>query len=461
MAQELQENHENDGLAYLANAEYRDELEHALDSESQDALVAFFEKLHVADIADVIEQSDRHTRESIVKLWGNQIDALVLTELEVGVRAEILEYVPYSVLSRALEELDADELVYIIEDLADDKRETLLRSLNKIDREAVTQSLTFPEGSAGRLMQREFVLTPEHWDVGHIIDHMRASADLPEFFHSVYIVSPTMKPLGAVRLSKLMGSPRASLIKDLMEDDLHTFRVDTEQSEVAYTFNQYHILSAPVLDADGRIVGVIEIDDALEILDDEAEEDIKRLAGVGDEELSDSILETARLRFPWLAVNLVTSILASIVIAQFSATIEAVVALAVLMPIVASMGGNAGTQTLTVAVRALATKDITRANAMRIIRRELFVGLMNGIAFAILMGAVGYIWFGLPNLPYVLAMAMVVNLVVAGLAGILIPIALDKLKIDPALASGAFVTTVTDIVGFFVFLGLAATMLVP
>ena len=459
MNQELQENFETEEIEYFLRAEYRDELDHALDTENREALTAFFDGLHVADIADIIEQSSPYKREQIIKLWGRDIDALVLIELDDGVREEILEYVPYSVLARALSELDSDDLVYIIEDLAEDKRETLLKSLDHVDREAVTQSLNYPEYSAGRLMQREFVLMPEHWRVGEAIDFMRANDELPEIFHDVFVTNPMMKPIGNIRLSKLMGARRETPIKDLMEEDLHKFSVETEQGDVAYLFNQYHILSAPVLDNDGRMVGVIHIEDALEILDDEAEEDIKRLAGVGDEELSDSSWETTRLRFPWLAVNLITSILASLVIAQFSETINAIVALAVLMPIVASMGGNAGTQTLTVAVRALATKDLTRANAMRIIRRELFVGLMNGLAFAVIIGIVGYIWFGRADLGYVLAMAMIVNLAVAGLAGILIPIALDKLGADPALASGAFVTTVTDVVGFFVFLGLAAAFL--
>lgn len=460
MAQELQENYENDNLAYLANAEYLAALDEALELRDQAGLINLFDRLHVADIADIIEQSDRGRREDIITLWGVKIDALVLTELDDGVRSEILEYVPYSVLARALQELDSDDLVYVIEGLEEDKRETLIGALDQIDREAVTQSLTYPEYSAGRLMQREFVLAPEHWNAGQTIDYMRSNTELPVYFHNVFVVGPTMKPVGIARLSKLMGSPRNTKLTDILDESLHSFSVDTEQSEVAYAFNQYHILSAPVLDEAGRMVGVIDIEDALEILEDEAEEDIKRLAGVGDEELSDSIVETARLRFPWLAVNLITSIIASIVIAQFSETINAIVALAILMPIVASMGGNAGTQTLTVAVRALATKDLTRTNAKRVIKREVLVGLLNGLVFALVIGVVGWVWFGRVDLGYVLAMAMVLNLVVAGLAGILIPIILDKLGADPALASGAFVTTVTDVVGFLVFLGLAAVVLV-
>jgi magnesium transporter len=256
-----------------------------------------------------------------------------------------------------------------------------------------------------------------------------------------------------------MGQPRTVVLSEIMEDDFRVIRVDESQEDVAYAFNQYHMISAPVVDGDGRLVGMITIDDAMDVLDDEAEEDLKLLAGVGDEELSDTVWDTAKARFPWLAVNLVTAIMASLVIAQFDRTMEALIALAVLMPIVASMGGNAGTQTLTVAVRALATRDLTSANAWRVIRRETLVGLANGLFFAVIIGFVGFAWFGDPMLGVVLGMAMIGNLLVAGLAGILIPIWLEKVGADPALASGAFVTTVTDVVGFFAFLGLATVML--
>ncbi len=444
---------------FVPSGGYRLDLEAALLAKDADALNQIFDSLHVADIADIIEQAPADEREDIIKLWGSNIDALVLTELDDGVRNEILEYVPYSVLVRALQELDSDDLVYVIEDLEAEKRETLMGALNRTDREAVSQSLSYPEESAGRLMQREVVLAPEHWTVGDAVDFMRATTDLPEDFHNVFVVSPTMKPIGAVRLSKIMASKRDEPMKSLMAEDLLIFNVETNQAEVAYAFNQYQSLSAPVTDNDGRIVGVIKIEDALEISAEEAEEDIKRLAGVGDEELTDSIWETTKLRFPWLLVNLITSILASIIIGLFSGTIEAIVALAVLMPIVASMGGNGGTQTLTVAVRALATKDLTGTNARRIVLREVMVGLLNGIAFAVIMGVIGYFWFDWFELSYVIMLAMVVNMCIAGLAGILIPIALERLKADPALASSVFVTTVTDVVGFFVFLGLATVFL--
>jgi magnesium transporter len=295
--------------------------------------------------------------------------------------------------------------------------------------------------------------------VGQAIDHLRAQEDLPEQFYHMILVDPKMRPTGYVTLGRLLSSPRAMKLVDIAEDSFRSIPVMQDEGEVAYAFNQYHLISAPVVDADDRLVGVITIDDAMAILDEEHEEDILRLAGVGEGSLSDRALETTKQRLPWLAVNLVTAIIASMVIAQFENAIAQLVALAVLMPIVASMGGNAGTQSLTVAVRALATKDLTSANVWRVIRREALVGLINGLVFAAVMGTVGVVWFGTPMLGLVIAVAMVINLVVAGLAGIVIPVVLERLDIDPALASGAFVTTVTDVVGFFAFLGLATVLL--
>ena len=308
-------------------------------------------------------------------------------------------------------------------------------------------------------MQREVVTAPEHWSVGQVIDHMREAEELPEQFYHVVIVDPRMHPVGQVTLGRLMSSRRTLPLLEIMEETFQVIPADQDEEDVAYAFNQYHLISAPVVDGDGRLVGAITIDDAMVVLDEEHEEDILRLAGVGDGSLSDKVSETTKQRFPWLAVNLVTAIFASLVIAQFEATIAQFVALAVLMPIAASMGGNAGTQSLTVAVRSLATRDLTGANVWRVIRREVLVGLINGVIFAIVMGIIGVIWFGTPMLGVVIGAAMVINLVVAGLAGTVIPVILDRIGVDPALASGAFVTTVTDVVGFFAFLGLAGAIL--
>ncbi|MEM1278292.1 MAG: magnesium transporter, partial [Pseudomonadota bacterium] len=310
------------------------------------------------------------------------------------------------------------------------------------------------------LMQTDFVKAPPFWTVGQMIDALRAEDDLPQQFYDVIITDPAARPVGTIPLSAILANRRPVILESIMQDEFRSLHVEDAQEDVAYAFNQYHLVSAPVVDEDGRVVGVITIDDAMEVLEEEAEEDIKRLAGVGDEELSDNLWEIARARFTWLFANLGTAILASAVIAQFDATMQQIIALAVLMPIVASMGGNAATQTLTVSVRALATRDLTATNAFRIVLRETMVGLVNGLLFAALIGALTWAYYGYGALGAVIAVAMVINMVVAGLAGILIPMGLDRLGVDPALASGTFVTTVTDVVGFFAFLGLAALVLI-
>ncbi|MEP3347922.1 MAG: magnesium transporter [Litoreibacter sp.] len=433
----------------------------ALSEMDTAAIDAALEPLHPADIADLIEQISPNERRALLGLWSMGIDGEVLSELDENLREEVIGYLPKGVLSEAVREMESDDVVDLVEDLEDDQQEMILGALKEVDRVAVEQALSYPEYSAGRLMQRELVVAPEHWDVGQTIDFLRQDDDLPEQFYHVILVDPAYHPTGYVTLGKLLGSPRSVLMSKIVEDSFRTIPVNQPEEDVAYAFNQYHLISAPVVDEDERLVGIITIDDAMVVLDDEAEEDILRLAGVsGEESLSDRTLETVRQRLPWLGVNLVTAILASVVIAQFEAILAQMVALAVLMPIVASMGGNAGTQSLTVAVRAIATKDLTGSNLWRVVRREALAGLLNGLIFAVVMGVVGVIWFGTPMLAVVIAVAMVVNMVVAALAGILIPTGLEKLGIDPALASGAFVTTVTDVVGFFAFLGLAAMLLV-
>ncbi|MEZ5769649.1 MAG: magnesium transporter [Paracoccaceae bacterium] len=423
-------------------------------------LTRLLEPLHAADIADLLEQVDDETRVELVQLYGREFDGEILSELDEGIREEVIEALHPEVLTEAVRELETDDVVDLIEDLDAPQQAAILDALEAPDRIAVERSLTYPEFSAGRLMQREMVVAPEHWTVGEAIDFMRSTDEMPDQFYHVILVDPRMRPTGYVTLGRIMSASRSARLADLGEPSFRTIPVLQDEGDVAYAFNQYHLISAPVVDADDRLVGVITIDDAMAILDEEHEEDILRLAGVGEESaISDGVFETTRQRVPWLGVNLVTAILASLVIAQFEDTIAQLVALAVLMPIVASMGGNAGTQTLTVAVRALATKDLTTANVWRVIRREVMVGLVNGVVFAVVMGIVGAVWFGTPVLGLVIASAMVVNLVIAGLAGVGIPVLLDKVGVDPALASGAFVTTVTDVVGFFAFLSLAGVLL--
>lgn len=431
----------------------------ALEARDAARLVELLDPLHPADIADLLEQVDEDTRRDLVQLYGVEFDGDILSELDESIREDVIDALAPDVLTDAVRELETDDVVDLVEYLDEPQQEVILDALEDVDRVAVEQSLTYPEETAGRLMQRELVVAPEHWDVGQAIDYMRSADELPEQFYHVILIDPRMRPVGYVTLGRIMSSARKVKLADLTEDSFRPIPVLQDEGDVAYAFNQYHLISAPVVDADERLVGVITIDDAMGILDEEHEEDIMRLAGVGEGSLSDNVFETTRARMPWLAVNLVTSVLASVVIAQFESTIAQFVALAVLMPIVASMGGNAGTQALTVAVRALATKDLTSANVWRVIRRESMVGLVNGVVFAVVMGIVGVLWFGTAALGVVIGLAMIVNLLIAGLAGILVPVLLEKFDIDPALASGAFVTTVTDVVGFFAFLGLATVIL--
>lgn len=431
----------------------------ALDDQDAARVAEILEPMHPADIADLFEQIGASRLRAVLELWTSDEIGAVLSELDDGLREEVIDALPVSVLTDAVRDLDSDDVVDLVEDLDAAQQTAILDVLEAPDRVAVEQSLQYPEYSAGRLMQRELVMTPEHWTVGQAIDHIRAEDTLPDQFYHIILIDPRMRPTGYVTLGRMLGARREVALQDLCEDTFRTIPVTQAESEVAYAFNQYHLISAPVVDADERLVGVITIDDAMVVLDEEHHEDILRLAGVGDESVSDTIWEITRQRFPWLGVNLMTAIIASLVISLFEDVISQVVALAVLMPIVASMGGNAGTQSLTVAVRAIATKDLTGSNAWRVLRREVSASFLNGLVFAAIMGCVSYFWFGTPVLAAVIAVAMVVNLVVAGFAGLLVPLALEKLEIDPALASGTFVTTVTDVVGFFVFLGLASAML--
>ena len=446
--------------AYEIGADVIDGVRSAIGAGDRESLVRALEPLHAADIADLLEQIGHDDSAGLIALWGRDLDGDVLPELDEGLLSELFRKIPNDVVREAVRDLATDDVVDIVEDMEEPLQERVLDALAEPDRAAVMQSLRYPEDSAARLMQRELVSAPTHWTVGDAIDSLRESRGLPDRFYDVVIVDPGMSPKGMVALSSLMSAPRAVRLVELMNEDFRTIPATQGQDDVAYAFNQYHMVSAPVVDESGRLIGVITIDDAMDVLGEEAEEDMMRLAGVGSGvSLTDGVAATTRQRFPWLAANLATSIVASVVIAQFAGTIEAIVALAVLMPIVASMGGNAGTQTLTVAVRAIATKDLTAANAGRVIRRELLVGLVNGLVFAVISGVVGIMWFGSPVLGAVLGIAMIGNLLIAGLAGIFVPIGLDRIGIDPALASGAFVTTVTDVVGFFSFLALAAAIL--
>lgn len=437
-------------------ADFLDRVDSAIDAEDIEALADAVTPLHESELGDLIETLEPESRRRMVRLLGERFDFSALTEVDEGIRLDIVDSLPNAQIAIALQALDSDDAVYILEDLDDDDQAEILAQLPFTERIRLRRSLDYPEESAGRRMQTEFVAVPPYWSVGQTIDYLRDSEDLPDSFAQIFVIDPTFHLVGAVDLDRILRTPRPVKVEEIMHETRHAIPAEMDQEEAAQIFEQYDLLSAAVVDENERLVGVLTIDDVVDVIQEEAEEDLRRLGGVGDEELSDSVLETTKSRFTWLLINLATAVLASFVIGMFDATISEMVALAVLMPIVASMGGNAGTQTMTVAVRALATRDLSIYNAARIIRRELTVGFINGLVFALLMGLVASIWFGSIALGGVIGTAMIVNMVCAALAGILIPLLLDRFGADPAIASSVFVTTVTDIVGFFAFLGLAA-----
>ena len=428
----------------------------AIETADVDTLLRLVGGLHVADLGTVVEALEPEQRPRLVELLGIHFDFTALTEVDDTVREEILEELPSQTVAEGVRELESDDAVAILEDLPKDEQTEILEQLPPPERVALKRSLDYPEDSAGRRMQTDFITVPPVWNVGQAIDFMRETADLPEHFYKLYVTDEDRNFLGAVPLDRLLRSQRPAPIADLMEAERRQVHADQDQEEVARLFQRYNLVAAPVVDSDGRLVGVITFDDVADVIEEEAEEDIKALGGVThDEELSDSVWTIARGRFNWLLVNLATAFLASSVLGLFEGQLQKMVALAVLAPIVASQGGNATTQTMTVAVRALATQDLGDANARRVIMREMLVGLLNGLAFAVITGVAAYIWFRVPGLGLVIGLAMICNLVAAGLGGILIPLVLHRLKIDPAVASSPFVTTVTDVVGFFSFLSIA------
>ena len=411
--------------------------------------------LHQSELGDLLEALVPEQRRALVELLGQDFDFSALTEVDEAIRLDIVENLPNDQIAQAVQELDSDDAVYILEDLDEEDQDAILSQLPFTERIRLRRSLDYPEETAGRRMQTEFVAVPPFWTVGQTIDYMREDRNLPDRFSQVFVIDPTFKLLGAVDLDQVLRTRRAVKIEEVMHETRHAIPATMDQEEAAREFEQYDLLSAAVVDENERLVGVLTIDDVVDVIQQEAEEDLLRMGGVGDEELSDSVLSTSRSRVPWLLVNLVTAFLAASVIGLFDNTIQHLVALAVLMPIVAGMGGNAGSQTMTVTVRALATRDLDIYNALRVIRRELGVGLINGAVFAVLIGAVAGLWFQDPNIGGIIAAAMVINMMAAALGGILIPLLLDRMGVDPAVASAVFVTTVTDVVGFFAFLGLA------
>jgi magnesium transporter len=433
-----------------------DAVEIAVQTANPEHLRELVEDLHESDMGDLIEALSHDARPRFIELLGRNFDYTALTEVDDAIREDILDELSNEAIAEGVRDLDSDDAVYIVEDMDEADKAEVLENLPATERIALQRSLDYPEDSAGRRMQTEVIAVAPFWSVGQTIDFMRESEDLPETFYEVFVVDPAHRFLGTVFLDKLMRTKRPVKMSDIAAEDRHVVRADQDQEDVARLFKRYNLISAPVIDDGGRLVGVITIDDVVDVMEEEADEDLKALGGVkGDEELSDSVMAIVRSRFPWLFANLLTAMVAASVITMFETSIQKMVALAVLMPVIASMGGNAGTQTMTVTVRALATKELRRSNAWRIIRREVTVGLINGLTFAVLLGLVAMMWFGVRDLGVVVGLALVCVLTMAAIGGILIPLALDRMGIDPAVSSGPFVTTITDVVGFLSFLGIA------
>ncbi|PWK69151.1 magnesium transporter [Aminobacter sp. AP02] len=411
--------------------------------------------LHQSELGDLLEALLPEQRLALVELMGSDFDFSALTEVDEAIRLDIVDNLPNEQIAQAVQELDSDDAVYILEDLDAEDQNEILAQLPFTERIRLRRSLDYPEESAGRRMQTEFVAVPPFWTVGQTIDYLRDDKDLPDRFSQVFVIDPSFKLLGAVDLDQILRTKRAVKIEEVMHETRHAIPATMDQEEAAREFEQYDLLSAAVVDENERLVGVLTIDDVVDVIQQEAEEDLLRMGGVGDEELSDTVRATSRSRVPWLLVNLGTAFISATVISQFGATIEEMVALAALMPIVASLGGNAGTQTMTVTVRALATRDLDIYNAGRVIRREVMVGLLNGAIIATILGLVAGLWFHNPDLGFVIAAAMVLNMLAAALAGILIPLLLDKFGADPAISSSIFTTMITDVIGFLAFLSLA------
>ncbi len=446
---------------YVLTASFVEKVVDAADDGDGLRLQSLLEDLHPADVADLMGFLTEEHR-AVVTVWlPPELLAATLPELDDNIREEVLERVPHLILAEALQELDSDDAAAVVEDLEDDQRERVLAAMPEVDRAAIESSLGYAEDSAGRLMQREVMAAPQFWNVGDTIDHVRKQGDdLPELFFDIYVVDPLNRPVGSVPVSGLLRASRSVALADIMEP-VNEIAVDQDQEEVAYIFEKYHLISAPVTDAAGRLVGQITVDDIVNIIQEENREDILRLAGVADEDRGSSIPEIVRGRVPWLAINLGTAVLGAMVIGWFEATIQQIVALAILMPIVSAIGGNAGTQALTVTVRALATRELNSSNATRTFWRELAVGMANGLVLAPLIGLAAGFWFRHEDwrIGPIIATAMVLNLLVAATVGVLTPLTLSKLKFDPAVSSAVFVTATTDFFGFLIFLGLATIVL--
>ena len=438
------------------NKEYINVITDKITSSDANFINNSFKEMHPADAADIIEHLSQDDREKLIKLSNFKIDPSIFIELNEAIQTEITKYLSNESIVFILKNLDSDDAIKILENLDEKNKNDILSSLPPKDRFVLLESLSYPEDSAARIMQREFTAIPSNWSVGQTIDYLRENKDLPEEFLEIFIVDNEFKPIGTVPSSKVLRTPRDNKMISITNETQFLVPVDMDREEVGRMFENYNLNSACVVDKNNKLVGMITNDDILTVLAEEAEEDALRLAGVGDEEITDGIFNKTKRRFNWLLLNLFTAFLATWVISLFGATIEQMVALAFLMPIVASMGGNAGMQTLAVTVRAIATNELTKNNFTQNILKEFSIGILNGIIFAIISAAIVQLWFQDIILSMIISISMVLNMIVAGLFGILIPISLKKFKVDPAIASSVFVTTITDVIGFLSFLGIGA-----
>ena len=447
------------------NFEFNKEFINVFSKKIKDNDTEFLNKtlkeLHPADSADIIENLVPENRSKLIELEGFNLDPEIFIELNESIQTEVFILLSTESIANILKRLESDNALKIIENLDEKKKLTVLNKLPPKDRFLLEEGLSYPVDSAARIMQREFTAIPSDWSVGQTIDYLRESKDLPEEFLEIFIIDNNFKPIGTVPSSKVLTTARESKMNSIMNEMQVLIPVDMDKEEVGHIFENYNLVSAGVVDKGNKLVGMITGDDVFTVLKEEAEEDVLRLAGVGDEEITDSILQKTKRRFNWLLLNLFTALLATWVISRFGASIEQMVALAFLMPIVASMGGNAGMQTLAVTIRALATKELSSGNINQIVTKEFVIGILNGIIFAIITGVIVQLWFKEFNLSILIAVSMILNMIVAGLFGILVPISLKKFNIDPAIASSVFVTTITDVIGFLSFLGLGAIFLFP
>ena len=447
------------GEDYALNPEYVSDVADALERGDAERLRDLLSALHPADVADLMGFLSAGDREDLIPHLDPETLAEILSELDTEIREDVLEHVPSATLAKAIGEMDSDDAADVVDDLEDDKRAEVMAAIPELERAAIETTLGYGEETAGRLMQREVVAAPQFWTAGQAIDHFRREADdLPELFFDIYVVDPAYKPVGAVPVSHLLRVGRQTPLAQIMEP-VNEITIDLDQEEVAYIFDKYHLISAPVVDFGGRLVGQITVDDIVGVVQEEGEEDILALAGVSDAGRDAGVLGIFRSRLPWLLVNTVTAALAASVIGAFEAEIAKLAILAALMPVVASLGGNAGTQTLAVAVRALASRELSAFNAVRTVTREMVVGLANGAVLGIVTGTAVYLLFHDARLTLAFGLAMIITLFVASLAGAIVPLALERMGRDPAVSSSVFVTFVTDFTGFFAFLGLAALIL--